>query len=40
MSPLLRHLDMAPPDAVYPVEVQVSVTGAEPVARVARLPLT
>ena len=40
MSPGLRHFDIAVPDAVYPVEVQVNVTGAEPFARVARWPLT
>src|SRR5215813_8733143 len=40
MSPALRHVLIAPPDAVYPVLVHVSVTGAEPVARVARVPLT
>src|SRR6266508_1344458 len=39
MSPGLRQLDIAEPDAVYPVEVQVSVTGAGPRARVARAPL-
>ena len=40
MSPGLRHLLIAVPDAVYPVAVQVSVTGAAPLARLARLPLT
>src|SRR5213082_113299 len=40
MSPGLRQVVIAVPDAVYPVGVQVSVTGAAPRARVARTPLT